>query len=98
MVSDSDTDRYRISYRPDSLLLSIVTAVAAVTGRDPISLPPLGESIDTDALETLFGADATTDDAAQLEFVYSGCRVSVRGDETLLLMPQKSSERDGRWQ
>jgi hypothetical protein len=90
LVSDPETGRYNISYRPESLLLSIVTAVSAATGRDPVSLPPLAESIDTDAIESLFGPGSPDQHTTRLEFEFAGCLVTIRPDSTLRVVPNGS--------
>lgn len=60
----------------------VVSAVADVTGTDPVELEPLYTAVDSDALDALFehspaGVDRTP---ARLEFTYSGCTVEVIGD------------------
>lgn len=53
---------------------AVVRAVAAYTGQQPISLEPLYESIDPDALDTVFEPNGQT---ASIEFSYAGFRVQV---------------------
>jgi len=57
----------------------VVRAVAEVTGRGEMDLRPLGESIDPDALDSLW-ARSSEDCLESLTFRYEGCRVTVEGD------------------
>lgn len=57
------------------LVLDIVSAVAEKTGSDPFSLtPPLGEVIDTDALERLLQGSSNDVSAT---FEYQGQTITV---------------------
>lgn len=61
---------------------AVVTAVAAASGVDPISIDPLYEVIDPDALNSIV---ATTDGAsdsssARIEFTYQDYRVLVKAN------------------
>lgn len=60
---------------------AIVRAVAAAEGVGPLDLQPLGQTIDTDALDRI--VDSMPVDGAQparLEFPYAGYTVGVSGD------------------
>ncbi|TYT63821.1 HalOD1 output domain-containing protein [Natrialba swarupiae] len=61
---------------------AIVTAVASVLERDPLELPPLYETVDPDALDSLLQHAHRTDDTATHEvwFSYEGVDVGVRSD------------------
>ncbi|WP_134670421.1 HalOD1 output domain-containing protein [Halorussus marinus] len=50
----------------------IITQAAAKTGRDVEELPPLHETIDADALETI------ADDVLRLEFEYVGVTIVIQ--------------------
>lgn len=55
------------------------TAVADVTGADPLNLPPLANAVDPDALDKL--VDDTRDRAAfRCEFAYADCNVTLTAD------------------
>lgn len=77
---------------------AVVRAVSAVEGREPGSLRPLAEVLDSDALDTLFGprGDGTPRPGGRLTFVYSNCRVTVDNGEYLTLHPVDSGLLDGR--
>lgn len=47
---------YRVAYDPanDETSLAVVSAVATVSGTDPIDLEPLHDAVDTSALDRLF--------------------------------------------
>ncbi|RQG97963.1 HalOD1 output domain-containing protein [Natrarchaeobius chitinivorans] len=62
--------------------LAVIEAVAERDGVDPVSLPPLYESIPPDALDSLFD-DRSTDSerALAVEFAYHGYTVTITDDE-----------------
>lgn len=53
---------------------TVVRAVAAVSGRSPLDLPPLQEFVDVDALDRLF---ASSSDLESLRFTYAGYEMLV---------------------
>ena len=53
---------------------SVIRTVAAVSGRSPLDLPPLQESIDVDALDLLFASSTSVEG---LRFTYAGHDVLV---------------------
>lgn len=57
---------------------AVVAAVAAVTDRDPLSLPPLADAIDPDALDGLFAT--ATGPGGRVAFAFAGFDVVVTGD------------------
>lgn len=70
----------RRQIRPEeSVTEVIVRAVADTTGRDPVELEPFAESIDPDAIESLFKR-SSTDGPESLTLLYEGCRVTVDQD------------------
>jgi len=66
---------------------AVVRAVSAAEGRDPQSLPPLANVLDTDALNALFGSrgDGAARTGGRLSFVYSNCRLTIDNGEYLTL-------------
>lgn len=68
--------------RPDEpVCLAVVDAVSDVTSTDPLALDPLGDIVDTDVLDTLFGsADPTDGCDVDLRFRYAGCDVRIEAD------------------
>lgn len=73
-------ERLRYVERSDtvSTCTAIVEAVAAVSDRDPADLPPLYETIDPDALNTLLGpAGERSDRPLAVSFAYFGYGVRV---------------------
>lgn len=56
---------------------NVVRAVAEAEGRDPTDLPPLGEAIDPDALETLLAESSGT---VRISFEYAGHIVEAGSD------------------
>lgn len=58
---------------------TIVEAVADATDTDPTQLPPLYDTVNTDALDMLFSER----DGGTLTFEYADCTVVVHGDVTV---------------
>lgn len=73
----------------ESTSTAVIRAVSAVEGRDPSSLGPLADVLDTAALDGLFDSreDGTPRTGGRLSFVYSTCRVTVDNGEYLRLRP-----------
>jgi hypothetical protein len=74
----------------DSLLDPVVTGVAAVTDREPTSLPPLYDAVDLEYLERLFrSAPAAARPDLSVDFTFAGCavRVTGAGDVTVASSP-----------
>jgi hypothetical protein len=61
--------------------VGVVEAVAAATGRDPLELPALSETIDPDALNSMLAPDtareASGGNTVQVTFEYAGVVVLV---------------------
>ncbi|MFB6139006.1 MAG: HalOD1 output domain-containing protein [Halosimplex sp.] len=60
----------------EASIAEIVSAVADDAGVDPVELPPLGETVDPDALVDLLAADS----AVAVSFEYVGRRVEIGSD------------------
>jgi hypothetical protein len=64
----------------------VVGAISEATGRDPLELPPLAETIDPDALDALFSGGLQSDGSGspttdgQVAFRFAGCEVVVHAD------------------
>lgn len=69
--------------------MAVVRTVSEVMDQDPLSLSPLANVLDTDALDALFDArfDGTPRTGGQLSFVYNNCRVTIDNGEYLTLEP-----------
>lgn len=77
--TDSITQPIRADWREhDSPCTAIVEVVAEATGREPTDLPPLYESIETDALDAL--VSTSTDASTRVTFDYAGVEVTVRSN------------------
>lgn len=67
----------------DSLVESVLRTVAVHADKQPEELPPLNDTVDPDALATVFGRrpDGTPRlGAGWVEFDYAGYRVTVTSD------------------
>jgi len=68
--------------------VEIVEAVSDATGRDPTELPPLQESVDADAVDSLLATGSGDDGAGiYLEFEYHDVDVTVRRDGSIEVDP-----------
>lgn len=56
----------------------VVTAVAAAADTDPVDLPPLYDTLDPEALNTLINSSESG--SVLLTFSYTGYRVTVHGN------------------
>lgn len=61
---------------------AIISALAAATNTDPEEMVPLYQSIDPDALNTLF---ARTSQEARVEFEHEGSRVEVHSSGCVIV-------------
>lgn len=87
--TDSETPPTRFDRdRSDRATTALVEAVATVTGRKPTDLPPLYESVDTDALEALLSSTATRSGRpVSVSFEYAGVEVVVHADQDIEIRP-----------
>jgi len=69
----------------ETVSTAVVRAVGAVEGRNPQSLRPLTNVLDTEALDALFACrgDGAARIGGRLSFVYSACRLTVDNGEYL---------------
>lgn len=69
----------------ETVTQAVVAAVAAVAGERPEALPPLYDTVDTEALDTLFerASEDTTDRIGVVTFPYAGRVISVRANPAI---------------
>lgn len=80
VVRTDDMGQSALRSEADATSIAVVEAVAAASGRDPLSLdPPLSRVVDTDALDRIVRSDSPT----RITFRYAGHRVEVEGDGTI---------------
>ena len=75
-------DKIRVAMPADSeIAVKIVRKVASLKGVDPVDLPPLYDTVDPDALETIL----TENDAATflIHFNYTGYRVWIESEQEI---------------
>lgn len=74
------------------LTQAIVEAVAEADDVDPLDLPPLYETVDPDALETLFTATNTSPrSTGKVTFEYSGHTVVVSSDGSIMVADEQTA-------
>lgn len=61
----------------DDIALTIVGHVADVANVDPLEMAPIYESVDTDALNRLFGSEGRASGSQRLTFSFEGYTVTV---------------------
>ena len=73
---------------------AVVAVVAQVREQDPIDLPPLYESVETDALNALLAATIHKSDRSEVEvsFEYAGHQVTVDNHGTVEVSDLESGE------
>lgn len=71
----------------ESVQYRIINHVAAATDTDPLNLPPLYETVDADALETVI----TEIETGKVVFSYADQEVTVESDRTVRVNGQSSS-------
>ena len=81
-VSALGPNTYRASYDRTAVSPSYATIVALseATGVPQLELGPLGEDIDTDALNTLLDGGTSDVASASISFRFEGYSVTVEGD------------------
>ncbi len=62
----------------------VVETVATTTGRDPLALPQLYDSVETDALDSLVRASGCS---LSVTFGFAGCEVTAESDGTVTVRP-----------
>ncbi|MFB6256651.1 MAG: HalOD1 output domain-containing protein [Haloplanus sp.] len=73
-MMETEHDHVRSIGDDEHVSESVIRAVAAVSGRSPLALPPLQESVDVDALDLLFASSTAVEG---LRFTYAGHDVLV---------------------
>lgn len=65
--------------------MAILDAVADATGRDPLELPPIYETVDPEALDALLGGSTFADSSLAVRFEYAGFVVIARSDGEVIV-------------
>lgn len=78
---DASADRYFVDMSRDEssdVGKAVVVGIGEILDQDPVSLPPLGEVIDTESLTAVFeGRTTESKSDASVSFDYSGFAVTV---------------------
>ncbi|WP_226480449.1 HalOD1 output domain-containing protein [Natrinema amylolyticum] len=82
----------------NSLTIAVIRAVSDYENKPVDSLPPLSETVDSDALEAAFDSDGNTDRHGRVSFVFSDSRVTIRHGKYITVEPVifARSNADGR--
>ena len=86
-VSDGERSGYRIR-DDESITLGLVSAVASAVECDPMEVDPLFETVDPDALESLFAPRRSGGErVGTLTFPFNDCIVTLVDGERVLVEP-----------
>jgi len=77
----TDADRTYARTDDETATEAIVTAVADATDQSPLEIRPLGEIIDTDAIDALLDGNDDGESFVALSFEYGGKRVYATASE-----------------
>lgn len=88
MATKSGTlgDAVQTDSSDDAISRRVIDAVAETKGVDALDLDPLYDTIDPDALDVLFGDDASRS-STELRFEFEGCEVLIEGDGEVSITP-----------
>lgn len=78
---DASSEMYYVDISfdgPDSVADAVVYSVADILDQDPISLPPLGQAVETDSLTKIFHAADDSGSDVSVSFEYSNFVVTVQ--------------------
>lgn len=84
----TDTYHTRFDGGPNTVVVAIVEAVAAVTDRDPTAMSPLYDTVDPEALTDL--VTAARDNPIKVSIAYEGCYVTVSSDGSVVVEPPEN--------
>ncbi len=93
---DTDRELFQAAYDStrESASLAVVTVVATVLDRNPIDLPPLESTIDTDALNRLVTGSAGVQLCDSISFKYEGVEVTVTSEGQIEANPTENTTVD----
>lgn len=77
---DVTADRYHVDIPLDGshdVGKAIVFGIGEILDQDPVTLPPLGQAVDTDSLSAILESTAGADSDVAVSFDYSGFVVTV---------------------
>ncbi len=76
----------------ESAVRTVVEAVAEATGDDPLSMQPLYDVVDTEALDTVFEpSGGRAGPSGRVSFRFNGCDVTVHADGRTVVSPVDGS-------
>lgn len=87
---DADAGHYRATYSdPNEVSTTVILSVAQALDAEVLSLPPLNDVVDPDALNALFGprGDGVPRTGGQVNFVVADCEVTVRSEGIVVVVP-----------
>ena len=85
------TDTVRTISSGERVSEVVVTAVADAKGVDPLDLDPLYDSVDPDALDSLFRGSTGAGSATEIRFEMAACEVVVREGNEVVVAPMASA-------
>lgn len=90
---DAEAEAYKVdpaTVREQGVSISVILAVADVSGMDPNEQKPLNDVVDPEALDDLFARaqESAGGETDCVSFTYSGFRVTVYRDGEVVLQPR----------
>lgn len=79
---DPSSDLYYLEFSldgPDSVADAVVFGAAEILDEEAVSLPPLGDVVDTDSLTRIFHSAGDPDPGVSVSFEYDTLVVTVQG-------------------
>jgi|AntDeeMinimDraft_5_1070356.scaffolds.fasta_scaffold01630_7 hypothetical protein len=92
---DPDENRFHVTFDPtDTIPTSAVVAmIATISNTDPVSIPPLHDTIDTDALDTLASEEKDRNaHELSITFVFYGYEVKATNNGTIQAVPKSPDQ------
>lgn len=88
MSRERDTDRPDTvrEFHTSHVVEAVVAAIAEAASTDPLSIDPIFDAVDPDALESLFGPGSRD---VTLRFSHEGFTVEVDGGGTIRVVPER---------
>lgn len=71
----------------DSLVVELVSHISEAKGVEPLELPPLGNTIDPEAVERVLESDMNC--SATVSFEYADCEVEVKANGEIFVLSSR---------
>lgn len=77
----------------ETVSMTVIETVSAVTGTEPTEMRPLNKVVDTDAIEMLFAPTSSGPRGpGKIQFVYEECLVTITSAGVVSVSPAKATD------